>query len=101
MCSTGTPVGDEPSRIDVTGEHTLLLKVKTNNTASLESLISTIRFIEGVSRTETMVVLSTYIERVTIALPKVEEEEEGGEAASSRRLRHNGAKSGLSHPKRA
>ena len=54
----------------VTGEHTLLLKVKTNNTASLESLISTIRFIEGVSRTETMVVLSTHIERVTVALPR-------------------------------
>jgi Lrp/AsnC family leucine-responsive transcriptional regulator len=85
----------------VTGEHTLLLKIKTNNTASLESLISTIRFIEGVSRTETMVVLSTYIERVTIALPEVEEEEEGGEAASSRRLRHNGGRTGLSHPKRA
>jgi DNA-binding Lrp family transcriptional regulator len=86
----------------VTGEHTLLLKVKTNNTASLESLISTIRFIEGVSRTETMVVLSTHIERVTVALPEVEEEEEeGGEAANSRRLRHNGARSGLSHTKRA
>src|SRR5215471_18469629 len=85
----------------VTGEHTLLLKVKTDNTASLESLISTIRFIEGVSRTETMVVLSTYIERVTVALPEVEEEEEGGEAANSRRLRHNGARTGLSHTKRA
>ena len=85
----------------VTGEHTLLLKVKTDNTASLESLISTIRFIEGVSRTETMVVLSTHTERVTIALPEMEEEEEGAEAAGSRRLRHNGARTGLSHTKRA
>jgi Lrp/AsnC family leucine-responsive transcriptional regulator len=84
----------------VTGEHTLLLKVKTDNTASLEGLISTIRFIEGVSRTETMVVLSTHIERVTVALPEVEEEEENGETGG-RRLRHNGGKSGPSHTKRA
>jgi len=34
----------------VTGEHTLLLKIKTDNTSSLERLISTIRSIEGVSR---------------------------------------------------
>ena len=52
----------------VTGEHSLLLKVKTNNTTSLERLISTIRSIEGVSRTETMVVLSTHIERAQISV---------------------------------
>jgi hypothetical protein len=47
------------------------------------------------------VVLSTHTERVTIALPEVEEEEEGGESGSgSRRLRHNGARTGLSHSKR-
>ena len=39
------------------------LKIKTDNTSSLERLISTIRSIEGVSRTETMVVLSTHTER--------------------------------------
>jgi Lrp/AsnC family transcriptional regulator, leucine-responsive regulatory protein len=52
----------------VTGEHTLLLKVKTANTSSLERLISQVRSIEGVARTETMVVLSTHTERVQLAL---------------------------------
>jgi len=53
----------------VTGGHTLLLKVKTQNTEDLEKLISRIRSIEGVVSTETMVVLSTHTERVEIALP--------------------------------
>lgn len=52
----------------VTGEYTLLLKVKTANTSSLEELISRIRFIEGVERTETMIVLSTHIERLQLAI---------------------------------
>ena len=52
----------------VTGEYTLLLKVKTANTSSLERLISQIRSIEGVGRTETLVVLSTHTERVQLAL---------------------------------
>jgi Lrp/AsnC family leucine-responsive transcriptional regulator len=52
----------------VTGEHTLLLKVKTQNTSSLEALISRIRSIDGVAQTETMVVLSTHTERVQLAL---------------------------------
>jgi len=52
----------------VTGEHTFLLKVKTNNTSSLEKLIRAIRLIEGVSRTETNVVLSTHTERTQIAV---------------------------------
>jgi Lrp/AsnC family leucine-responsive transcriptional regulator len=47
----------------VTGGYTLLLKVKTANTTTLEQLISHLRSIEGVSRTETMVVLSTHTER--------------------------------------
>jgi Lrp/AsnC family leucine-responsive transcriptional regulator len=55
----------------VTGGHTLILKVKTNNTSSLEQLISRIRAIAGVVRTETMVVLSTHSERSQI--PVVEE----------------------------
>lgn len=80
----------------VTGEHSLLLKVKTDDTAALESLISTIRFIEGVSRTETMVVLSTHTERVTVALPL----NEGGESGNGRRPRHAGTRVGLP-PKRA
>jgi Lrp/AsnC family transcriptional regulator, leucine-responsive regulatory protein len=52
----------------VTGEYTLLLKVKTRNTSSLEQLISQIRSLDGVARTETMVVLSTHTERVQVAL---------------------------------
>jgi len=52
----------------VTGQHTLLLKVKTENTSTLEELISKIRSIEGVDRTETMVVLSTHTERTQITL---------------------------------
>lgn len=52
----------------VTGAHTLLLKVKTHNTASLERLIESVRSLTGVSRTETMVVLSTQTERTRIAL---------------------------------
>ncbi|MCC6766400.1 MAG: Lrp/AsnC family transcriptional regulator [Deltaproteobacteria bacterium] len=50
----------------VTGIHTMILKAKTRNTSSLEELISRIRAIEGVVRTETMVVLSTHTERSQI-----------------------------------
>lgn len=81
----------------VTGEHTLLLKIKTSNTSSLERLISTIRSIEGVARTETMVVLSTHTERAQIGVRS----EEWEDAAVGRRARHNDAKNGLSHGKRA
>jgi Lrp/AsnC family leucine-responsive transcriptional regulator len=51
----------------VTGQHTLMLKVKTENTQSLERLIDQIRAIDGVTRTETMVVLSTHTERTRVA----------------------------------
>ncbi len=52
----------------MTGEYTLLLKVKANNATSLEELIRQIRSIEGVERTETSVVLSTYTEGLWLAL---------------------------------
>ena len=52
----------------VTGAHTLMLKVKTRSTETLESLIDRVRLLEGVARTETMVVLSTHTERSRIAL---------------------------------
>lgn len=52
----------------VTGEHTMLLKVKTRNTSTLEELISAIRSIDGVERTETMVVLSTHAERTQVPI---------------------------------
>jgi Lrp/AsnC family leucine-responsive transcriptional regulator len=47
----------------VTGHHTILLKVKAPNTSTLETLISQIRSLPGVVRTETTVVLSTHTER--------------------------------------
>jgi Lrp/AsnC family leucine-responsive transcriptional regulator len=68
----------------VTGSHTLLLKVKTCNTSSLEELISRLRSIEGVARTETMVVLSTHSERVQLAL------EEHAPPAAKRSRRNGG-----------
>lgn len=52
----------------VTGVHTLVLKVRTANTEALERLIERVRKVDGVSRTETMVVLSTAAERPRIAL---------------------------------
>lgn len=64
-------VGNLPEVLEchhVTGQHTFLLKVKTKNTSTLERLIREIRSIAGVERTETMVVLSTNIERTQIAL---------------------------------
>jgi Lrp/AsnC family leucine-responsive transcriptional regulator len=52
----------------VTGHYTLLLKVKTGNTSTLEELISRVRSIGGVERTETMVVLSTHTEKTQIGI---------------------------------
>ena len=52
----------------VTGEYTLMVKVKTVSTETLERVIDQIRSFEGVTRTETMVVLSTHTERTRIAL---------------------------------
>ena len=69
----------------VTGQHTLLLKVKTRNTSSLEHLISQIRTIPGVARTETMVVLSTHTERSQVPLP--EEPTQDPSSAPRRRVR--------------
>jgi Lrp/AsnC family transcriptional regulator, leucine-responsive regulatory protein len=81
----------------VTGQHTVILKVKTENTSSLEQLISSIRSIEGVARTETMVVLSTHIERGTIAVHLNGDSHEQG---NGRHRRHGIAKGALSEIKR-
>src|SRR5215469_6966053 len=81
----------------VTGQHTVILKVKTENTSSLEQLISSIRSIEGVARTETMVVLSTHIERGTIA---VHLDGDSHEPANGRHRRHGITKGALSEIKR-
>lgn len=52
----------------VTGEYALLLKVKTDNTSGLEELIRKIRSVDGVSWTETSVVLSTHTEGLRLDL---------------------------------
>ena len=52
----------------VTGAWTLMLKVKTVDTETLEELIERIRSCEGVGGTETMLVLSTHAERSRVAL---------------------------------
>ena len=53
----------------VTGGHTLLLKVKTENTETLERFIRKLRAVPGIVQTETMVALSTTLERGPLALP--------------------------------
>ena len=75
----------------VTGGHTFLLKVKSENTSSLENLIRQIRNIPGVARTETMVVLSTLVEGFQIPLSGEVAEEQS--AAPRKRGRGAGAKS--------
>ena len=67
----------------VTGRHTLMLKVRTENTESLQRLISALRELPGVARTETMVVLATQVERQRLALPP--EDEDDSERPSPRR----------------
>jgi Lrp/AsnC family transcriptional regulator, leucine-responsive regulatory protein len=79
----------------VTGEHTVLLKIKTTNTAALEKLIRTIRLIDGVARTETMVVLSTHTERYQIAVTDCEPHGAG----NGRTHRHGARKSEATVPK--
>ena len=82
----------------VTGGYTLLLKVKTFDTSTLEELISHVRSIDGVGRTETMVVLSTHTERPHMALKPdiaaVAEDPTAGTAqpAGRKRGRRNGEK---------
>jgi Lrp/AsnC family leucine-responsive transcriptional regulator len=76
----------------VTGAHTLLLKVKTFDTSSLEGLISRVRSIAGVEKTETLVVLSTNIERSQLKLPEIPEPAAAGETATSdKKARRNGS----------
>ena len=81
----------------VTGQHTLIMKIKTENTSSLERLISAIRSIEGVARTETMVVLSTHTERGLISVHSNGDSQESG---NGRRHRHGSPKSALPDSRR-
>ena len=52
----------------VTGAYTMLLKVKAARTRDLEELISRLRLVDAVERTETLVVLSTRSERTQVPL---------------------------------
>src|SRR5262249_12410191 len=79
----------------VTGEYTLLLKVKTANTSTLERPITQIRSLDGVTRTETTVVLSTHAESSRIALHP----EERPPVAHGKRARRVGERNG--HLRRA
>ena len=71
----------------VTGAWTLMLKVKTVDTETLEDLIERIRSCEGVGRTETMVVLSTHAARSRVVLS-------GNGEVESRAPRRNGGTRG-------
>ena len=68
----------------VTGRHTLLLKIRTANTESLHKLISAIRALPGVARTETMIVLATQHERQRIPIDEPTPERKGRSARRSR-----------------
>ncbi len=57
----------------MTGRHTLLLKVRTVNTATLHDLIQRLRELPGVAGTETMIVLATQMERTAVPIPAVDE----------------------------
>jgi Lrp/AsnC family leucine-responsive transcriptional regulator len=73
----------------VTGGFTLLVKVKTRNTQTLESLIERLRSIEGVTRTETLVVLSTSTERSRIGLANDQDDEARPTSRAGSRERRN------------
>jgi len=83
----------------ITGEHTVLLKVKTHSTATLEQLIRMIRLIDGVTRTETMIVLSTHTERTQIAVSGDDDMAEPGNGR--RHHRHPLARSAATESRRA
>lgn len=75
----------------VTGRHTLMLKIRTADTDSLHHLISELRGLPGVARTETMVVLATQIERSRLPLPQVEEAAPRRRPRAASRVRAVGA----------
>ena len=54
----------------ITGEGTHLLKIRTQNTATLEEVLSRIQAWKEVQRTRTSVVLSTRKETLAIAIPQ-------------------------------
>lgn len=75
----------------VTGAWSLMLKVKADDTEGLERVIDSLREIDGVTRTETMVVLSTQTERTRIPLPVLEEAPPPRRGRSAPRMRRTGS----------
>jgi Lrp/AsnC family leucine-responsive transcriptional regulator len=73
----------------ITGSHTLMLKLKTRSTETLEGLIDRVRGLDGVTRTETMVVLSTHAERARISFS--EEAEPDGDSVAHPKERRRSA----------
>ena len=66
-------IGNRPEVLEchhVTGAYTLLLKVRAVDTSALKALISHLRAVDGVARTETMVVLSTHSEHQLMVQPE-------------------------------
>lgn len=69
---------DEPDVLEfhrIAGEDCYLIKIRTATNKDMEKLLRRIRLIRGVARTRTTIVLSTELERPTIEVPSVEEEE--------------------------
>jgi Lrp/AsnC family leucine-responsive transcriptional regulator len=63
-----TSIADVLECHHITGAHSLMLKVKTRSTESLEEVIEQLRSLSDVTRTETMVVLSTHWESPRMSL---------------------------------
>lgn len=55
------------------GEESLLIKIRTKDTDSLEQLLVKLRSISGVERTLTKIVLTSHFERTALHSPKNEE----------------------------
>ncbi len=67
---------DEPDVLEfhrIAGQDCYLIKIRTATNKDLEKLLRRIRSIRGVARSRTTIVLSTELERPTIAVPDEEE----------------------------
>jgi Lrp/AsnC family transcriptional regulator, leucine-responsive regulatory protein len=68
---------DEPDVLEfhrIAGQDCYLIKMRTKTNKDLEQLLRRIRSIRGVARTRTTIVLSTELERPSIAVPDEEDE---------------------------
>jgi Lrp/AsnC family leucine-responsive transcriptional regulator len=71
----------------ITGDHSLLLKVKVESPATLEGLLARLRSVAGIERTHTMVALSSPIERGTIAVDPQKRNQPAPTATPAKRAR--------------